>query len=177
MFSAAQHGSASFSMAQHGSAQHCMLMHRFEHEMHNPHTPPKGPCTPLGPLGQPCIPMVTNMAIQHNSAHFSMVQLSSAQHPLAMHGFAGGVHSPHAPPKGPCTPLGPPRAHGTRHNTPKLLCVAAHGLASAKFSTTPFGHAWVWRYMGLRAERTAPMPPRRGLVHPPAHPGSLAFPH
>ena len=118
-----QHCSASFSMAQHGSAQHCMLMHRFEHEMHNPHTPPKGPCTPLGPLGQPCIPMVTNMAIQHSSAQFSMVQLSSAQHPLAMHGFAGGVHSPHAPPKGPCTPLGPPRAHGTRHNTPQTaLC-------------------------------------------------------
>ena len=141
MFSAAQHGSASFSMAQHGSAQHCMLMHRFEHEMHNPHTPPKGPCTPLGPLGQPCIPMVTNMAIQHSSAQFSMVQHNTLWPCM---GLQGECTASMPPQRGLARPL----AHHERmaHATtpPKLLCVAAHGLASAKFSTTPFGHAWVW---------------------------------
>ena len=152
--------------------------------IHSTQPSPGGMHKPISAPGKPPFAWWCVVCVHRSSAWFSIVQHGSAWLSMVQHNTAcscTGLSMKCTAPMPPQRGLARPLAHHERmaHATtpPKLLCVAAHGLASAKFSTTPFGHAWVWRYMGLRAERTAPMPPRRGLMHPPAHPGSLAFPH
>ena len=155
-------------MAQHGSAQHCMLMHRFEHEMHNPHTPPKGPCTPLGPLGQPCIPMVTNMAIQHSSAQFSMVQLSSALvTPFGHAWVCRGSAQPPCPPKGALHAPWPTTSawHTPQHppNCSVWLPMAWRQLSSTQHPLAMHGFGDIWV---CARNAQPPCPPEGALCTP-----------